>query len=246
MPLGQLLAIQIITFLGLIAALRLLFHRQLNAALQRLQALQQEAMVKEAQLKEELERARRERAAAVDQGKQEARALIDAAKQESESLRRHAEEQARQASQTFLERGRGEAEKLRANLTAQIETEARQLAMAMIRCTFTQDGTEVFQRHALDGLISDIGRLDPSRFVASTETARVTSSCSLSDQERHRLRKILSEKLQTPVSLDEQVDPELIAGLVVQVGDLVIDGSLQNKLRKARALLRAKAGEGAR
>lgn len=234
----QLVAIQLVTFVGLILALRMLFSRQLNAALQRLQALQEEALVKEAQLKEELRRAQEERVAEVDKGWAEAKVLVDAAKHDAEVLCANAELQARQESEKILARGREEVEKLRANARAEIEAEAMRLSMEMIKRAFTEPDQEGFQRHRLGGLIQEIGGLSKDRFAAHAKTASVSSSVPLTADERHRLRRALSEKLDAEITLSEGIDPELITGLVVQVGSLVIDGSLKNQLRRVLAALR--------
>ena len=235
----QLVCIQVVTFIALVVALRMLFARQLNAALQRLQSLQEEAMVKEAQLREELERAKQERIAEAEKGREEAKALLEAAQRSVETLRANAEEQAKQDSQKLLAKGKEEVETMRASLSSQIETGAVALSTQMIQYALTQRNTEEFQRHILEELIQDIEALGKDRFPVQATTALVISSAPLTTEAQHRLRQVLSEKLETDVTLDARVDPALITGLVVQVGSLVIDGSLKNKLRKVLTVLRS-------
>lgn len=238
MPVWQLILIQVLTFAALLLALRALFYRNLHAALKRLQTLHEETMVKEAQLKEELQRAQQERAAEVERGRQDAKAILEGAKREAQALRANAGTQARQESQTIVTRGKEELARLRASMRAELETDALRLSTEMIRYTFTQEGKEEFHRHLIAGLITEISQLDKGRFSVNAEMASVTSSVPLTDHEKQRLRRVLSEKLGTEVGLTERLDPELITGLVIQIGGLVIDGSLKNKLRKALPFVR--------
>lgn len=234
----QLVFLQVMTFVGLIIALRMLFARQLNAALQRLQTLQEETLVKEAQLQEELERAKQERAAEAEKGREEAGRLVEAAKQEAQALRATTEDQAKQAAQKILTRGQEELAKSRAELLSGIEADAVRLSTEVLRYTFSQQAKEDFQHSLIAELIEDVSRLAQEQFSVKAETVSVASSFPLTAQERHRLGQALSEKLGGAVTLHERIEPELITGLVIQIGALVIDGSLKNKLRKVVPLLK--------
>jgi F0F1-type ATP synthase delta subunit len=215
-----------------------LFARQLTAALRRLQGLQEEAMAKEAELKDELERAKLERAVEVEQGKEEARILVESAKREAEVLRANMEEIAKQDAQKIVERGQEELLKSRLELLNNIETDAVRLSTELLTYTFTRQVKEEFQHHLTLDLIEEISRIDQSQFSVKAESVTVTSSFPLTGDERARLSHALSEKLGGPVTLKEQSDPALITGLIVQIGALIIDGSLRNKLRKVVPLLR--------
>lgn len=238
MTVWQLVFLQLSVFIGLIVALRLLFYRHLRSAMQRLQTLHEETMVKEAQLNEELARARKERAAEVEKGREEATALLEAAQRSADTLRMNAEEQAKQDNQKLLTKGKEDVEKIRANLSSEIEARAIAFSLQMIRYTLTQRAHEDFQQHIVEDLIHEIEAVEQERFSITTTTATVTSSAPLTTDAQHRLRRVLSGKLGTDITLDARVDPALITGLVVQLGALVIDGSLSNKLRKAIAVLR--------
>jgi len=68
--------------------------------------------------------------------------------------------------------------------------------------------------------------------------ARVTTAVALTDDERSRLRAALANLYGHDVHLQIELDPQVIGGLVVQVGDEVIDGSVAGRLAQARQRLR--------
>ncbi|HEV7451100.1 MAG TPA: F0F1 ATP synthase subunit delta, partial [Pseudonocardiaceae bacterium] len=64
--------------------------------------------------------------------------------------------------------------------------------------------------------------------------AHVTAAGPLSQQQEHRLLDVLNRIYQRPISLKVDLDPELLGGLVIRVGDEVIDGSVSARLDQAR------------
>ena len=60
----------------------------------------------------------------------------------------------------------------------------------------------------------------------------IVSAVSLDDAQRERLAGALRTRLRRDVRLHCTVDPALIGGAVVRSGDMLIDGSLSNKLER--------------
>ncbi|MDT8398167.1 MAG: F0F1 ATP synthase subunit delta [Pseudomonadales bacterium] len=60
----------------------------------------------------------------------------------------------------------------------------------------------------------------------------VTTAFPLADSTRQKLAEALGRRLQRTVTIRSEVDKNLIGGIVVRAGDLVIDGSLRGRLNK--------------
>jgi len=73
--------------------------------------------------------------------------------------------------------------------------------------------------------------------IRSRSIATVTSAIALDEQTQERLGAALTRSLGRPVQLQVEVDPKVVGGLVVRVGDEVIDGSTLHRLREARRAL---------
>lgn len=65
-------------------------------------------------------------------------------------------------------------------------------------------------------------------------TAVVTSATALGDAERERLATALERMYGRPVQVQPIVDPSVVGGMRVQIGDEVIDGTIATKLEGAR------------
>lgn len=65
-------------------------------------------------------------------------------------------------------------------------------------------------------------------------TAVVTSATAISDGERQRLAAALERQYDRPVQIQPIVDPSVVGGLRVQIGDEVIDGTIASKIEGAR------------
>lgn len=231
--LTQLIIIQFVTFVILILVLRVLFYRHLNSALRRLRELQEEALAKEAKIKEELDRLKLVKLAEVEKGRLEAKRVMEDAKKQAEALRIKLEEEARQESQKIIAQGKEIVDKSQKNLAASIEMRALNLAMEMVRYTFTEKGLESVQHQLMEELVTEIENLDKERVSVKSGRAKVISSSALTEEEKERLKKSLSSNLGYELIIEETVDPALVTGLIVQIGEFVIDGSLRNKLQKA-------------
>lgn len=59
---------------------------------------------------------------------------------------------------------------------------------------------------------------------------KIVSAVTLNEDTRKRLKDKLEKKLNKTVTFDWVIDPEIIAGLVIQMGDNIIDTSLKYKL----------------
>jgi F-type H+-transporting ATPase subunit delta len=64
--------------------------------------------------------------------------------------------------------------------------------------------------------------------------AVVRSARDLSVEQQARLSAALERIYSQPIAINIAIDPALLGGLIVQIGDDVIDGSISNRLDKAR------------
>ena len=68
-------------------------------------------------------------------------------------------------------------------------------------------------------------------------SAKLNSSKELSISEVENIEKELSDHFTTKIKLDYKYDPSLIGGLIIQVGSIMIDTSIKNKLKQLKTKL---------
>lgn len=62
----------------------------------------------------------------------------------------------------------------------------------------------------------------------------VTTAEPLSDEQQHEIVDSLQRKMSCEVDLTQKVDENIIGGIVVRVGDTIVDGSVRNKLTQMK------------
>jgi len=72
--------------------------------------------------------------------------------------------------------------------------------------------------------------LDGHYGVCGAEVAEVTTAIALDDEYKLALGKRLSDIIGRPVVIKASVDPSIVGGIRIRVGDKLIDGSLRHKL----------------
>jgi F-type H+-transporting ATPase subunit delta len=76
--------------------------------------------------------------------------------------------------------------------------------------------------------------VDNYRGIEGTEIAEVTTAIPLDDEYQLKVAQRITEITGKPVMLRPKVDPAIIGGIIIRVGDKLIDGSIRSKLTALR------------
>ena len=94
---------------------------------------------------------------------------------------------------------------------------------------------ELLRGERADEAVLDLAELAVAR--RGEVVAHVSAAASLSDDQRTRLTEVLTRIYGHPVSVQLHINPDLLGGLNITVGDEVIDGTLSSKLAAAETKL---------
>jgi F-type H+-transporting ATPase subunit delta len=84
----------------------------------------------------------------------------------------------------------------------------------------------------LDNVIAEFERYRDIR--ENRQHVYVTSPAPLLDEQREELTRRLAAVTGKNIELHEKIDPRVLGGLIVKVGDKVVDGTLKRRLEKLR------------
>ena len=73
-----------------------------------------------------------------------------------------------------------------------------------------------------------------SATASNRSLAEVRSAIPLTDEQQDRLAAALAKQLGYPVQVRVVVDPTVVGGIITQIGDTVIDGSIRTRLAQLR------------
>ena len=231
---------QIINFLVLFAVLALFMAKPLQRIMKRrtseaMSLLDDAAQDKEGanllrrEAEERLKRLRVEaeeiRAKAREQTDTEREVILRQAQEETRRLREAARRDNQQEREEALERFRGDIVDVIVGVTSQVLTEivppeAHDRLISEISERIYQLGRG--EMYLVEEFRRSLGEREP--------TALVTTAGPLSPEQQRRLAETVSALADRRVTVNMVVDPSLIAGLRVRLGDTILDNSLRHQL----------------
>lgn len=182
----------------------------------------------------------RQAAIARDNADAEAKKILEAARAEAAKMRSdatvQAEEsasgiasQAQQEAKQILADARGDATEERDRILADMRGQVAQIAIAAANKIVGESLTEKKQQQIVKDFFAKlpegVGQMEGKRAV-------VTSALPLTDDEKAKARQQL--KVET---VDFRVNPDILGGLIVRVGDRVVDNSVSGQLDELRESL---------
>jgi len=184
------------------------------------------------------------------QAEADAQRVLGLAQQEASRKLREAAENAEKAAQEVRASAEKEIAALRLSAAADIRSqrdrmlaearpEVAALAIAATQKLIGETLDEKRQRALIDEFFSGVrsGKvmlLEEAGGLPSAAEAEVVSALPLTDSEQSSIRSEVGRKAGTGVRITFQVDPDVLGGLKVRIGDRVIDGTVAGRIDNLR------------
>ncbi len=192
-----------------------------------------------------------EKARRIDEQLQEAnlkaQEIVSGAQNEAEKIKSDTIKQTEEEKDKIIRAARTQAEEIiqqadksRNQLLSEIEEriakEAINRACDLCHDTLPEEFRKLVHDQWVEDLIENgFSRAERLRLPEGTVGVKIVSAFTLGDEQRKKISKKLKDTFGHEITIEEQIDPKIVAGLVINVGSLVLDGSLKNKIKeKAR------------
>ncbi len=235
----QAIILQVIFFIGLVLVLRKILISSSFNETKRLQNLNEENSRKAQELNAKIADAESEYREKMLKTDEEIRMMKAKTKKEIEDLK-----------EAIIAKGKAEGDRIvtqalnaRDEIRAEIEEQMTERAIGVSRKIFAKVLTSEEQRPIHDGLLanvfSEVEKIDKDRFEgvdmddAPSYTVQVKTAHFMTAEQKEILEKILSSKLEKNIILEESIDKDILAGIVIALGSFVIDGSFVERFNKA-------------
>jgi F-type H+-transporting ATPase subunit b len=234
---GPFLLSQIVNVGILFIVLRVLLWKPLLQRLdERREMLEKEKADAEA-LAEARANIQTERERALEQTREEAQKILAEAREQASALTERASRQARQEAAEILDEARNTAQEERNRILGELRGQISAMAIAAAQKIVGETLDEQRQQSLVESFFSGIreGRVEvlPEGVESRAgEPVTVTSAIPLTDEQQVAIQSDLASRLGEEGTISFQVDPRILGGLVVRVGDRVVDGSAAGQLER--------------
>jgi F-type H+-transporting ATPase subunit b len=192
------------------------------------EALRQEYEMKRDNIEAEFAALKNEARIVIDHTRQQ---MLQEAYEEIEAMRARAGEEIEQQRTEALRLHRSRIGEL---VTALCQRMVKDVLSPELHQAYLDAFLEELRAIQLEGRISDNGE--------ATIPAELITAIPLGEEEEDRITGRLKMAVSRPLDLTHRVDPNVLAGAMVRLGDMLIDGSLQGQLEQLRAKYEVETG----
>jgi len=237
--LGYLL-VQILNFAIIFVVLRAWVYKPILGLLEKRRAAIAQGLEDARVASEARQNAEREAEEIIAEAQAKASQILRDASERAEHQARELIVEAESDAAKKAEEAKVDAEHERERLLGELRGQVASLAMAAAQKLISASLDQQRQRALIDEFFSGVqsGKVvvvEGEKLAGAS--AEVTSALPLTAEEKDAVKKDVLSKIGSQATVTFRVDPSILGGLVIRVGDKVLDGSVAGKLETMRQSL---------
>ena len=124
-------------------------------------------------------------------------------------------------------------ESMEREVKSDVTRKSLHLSRAIIHQVFTAGSLSATHDVMIEEISQQIGNIDLGQMSEDIKEAEIVTIFPLGKEKMEMLKSKLSSLLKKEIEINEKIDDSLVAGILIKLGRLILDGSLANKLRIA-------------
>lgn len=230
----SLVILLLLIFAGLVVFLRKTLNTNLTGATQHLEELSLAYEKKEEELQKRQEEIKKQgqeiiMKARADTEQEKDRVLKDAQKEKDRIIN-----EAYKKSDEIMQQVERARQSILSELDKKIEEKAIEFAPVLLQRTLPERVKQEIHERWFDELIRAMfGELERLHVPAEVSEAKVSSAFALRQEQVSAIQGKINEKLGRHINLTQEIDDKIIVGVIINMGNLVFDGSLRLKIQEA-------------
>lgn len=228
----QLVIAQIVTFIAIVFVLKRLLYSESAKETLRLRKLKEETALKQRELQQKIEAAQAAYKERMSEAEEKARALIIKSEEETDALRKKVLEKAKEDAENVVKSAFNAKEKMREEIFVDIWKKVPALASRIFKEVLSPAVQEMAHKEQIRDVIEKLKKIDKAAFKSRVEKGEIVSAYPLSKSEKLEMDSLIRLGLGYEVPTYETEDRKLVAGVIIKLGTIMIDGSLDNRLKQ--------------
>jgi hypothetical protein len=125
-------------------------------------------------------------------------------------------------------------EKMREEIAVEMMQKVPVLASRIFSAVLSGSVKELTHKELVKDVIEKVKRLDKATFKTPVERVEITTAYPLPVADKSEMESAICHALGYEVPLVEKKDPNIAVGIVIRLGSIIVDGSLENRMRQAQ------------
>lgn len=229
----QFILLQVIVFSGVIFFLKKILYGDTQSAINRLNREYQDLLNKQKQLAQKVEEAEKELVLKKEEAVQVKNKMTTQAMDEIRQQKDEIVFKAKQEAEEIVAKGKAAAEKNYHEIEKQVRAKLSDSAAEILRLAISERMVQAIHHELVAEFFDrakdfDLSNVDPTltKFVAKTASP-------LTSEEKEAIKTFVAKKVNRPMEIEETEDKQLICGVLLQFGTLLVDGSLSNYIKES-------------
>lgn len=235
----QAIILQVLFFFGLVLVLRKILISSSYNETKRLQQLNEENSSKAQELATKISDAENEYREKMLRTDEEIRLMKTKAKKEIEELKEAIIAKGKAEGDRIVTQALNARDEIRAEIEEQMHERIVEFSRKIFQKVLSAQDQKPVHEGLLESVFQELENIENDRLKAvnmdeaSKGVIQVKTSHSMTAEQKKKLETILSSKLDKKITVEEVIEKEIIAGIVITLGSFVIDGSLSERFKKA-------------